>query len=89
MAYDKSKEKILTSTKIPDDESNPQAKGTLLSVVQYDNFKPQVRIERFSTDQNGVEKVLPFVTMPSLACANVSATIKLMSEKIESKFGQQ
>lgn len=89
MPYDKSKEKILHTVRIPDDEANPGGGGTIIKAMQYSTFKPKINLERWYTDKSGQEKVVSFVTIPSPVVQKVAETIKNLSDHIERKFAEQ
>jgi len=64
MAYDKSKERILESKRVLHYQKNPDWGSTVLSVIQYEDKKPVLRVEHSYTTKDGEERILPYVKLP-------------------------
>lgn len=87
MAYDKSKEKTLTSREVPDYEGKPEWGGSVLKAVQYEDKKPMIVVERYRVDRNtGEKKFFPFVSIPSSAIPKLTADMRSLAEYIDQKY---
>ncbi len=90
MAYDKSKEKTLHTSEIPDWDSPTCNSGTVLQAVQYDTFQPNVVLSRYRVDkETGEKRILPFISIPPSAVERVANNMISLSKYIIEKFPRQ
>jgi hypothetical protein len=83
MAYDKSKERVLESKRVPHFSKNPDWGATVVSVIQYEDKKPTLRLDHWFKTEDGEERVLPFVKIPLFpdVIENIYKTMSYLAEK--------
>jgi hypothetical protein len=65
MAYEKDKERMLKTIRVPDNPEYPDRSGTIVEVKQYDEYRPKLQLRRWRTNKEGEVSEYPFVEIPA------------------------
>lgn len=90
MAYDNSKEKVLSTKEIPFWDNHPEWGGVVLQATQYEEKQPQIVLKQYRVDRTTQEKkIYPFISLPASAVGKVSSALNSLSAYIEQKYPRQ